>query len=667
MKRNVVLVTFYHPHRERFAGEDIFALPFFHLNSLLWLEANVKADPEVCAHYDFHFRAFLHDQPKEWCLRDIWDLQPSVVALTCNLSNVQVTFDFCRRLRLILPEVMIVIGGPESGDPSHILRRHRYIDVLVLGEGELPFTSLLKAWLIGTEHPLDGIPGIAFRADDGIHAQELDASIRDLSSLVSPYSTDFIREMSGVVLYGTSRGCPHSCTFCRWNSAPRRFFPVEQVERELGAILDNPKVRIVLLTDAELNLKTERTRRLIHFVKDRNVHGTRLRAFFDFLRLDEDLLQLSREAGFLDPISIGLQSCTPGVLELSNRRWYGLADIEAALPVLSRFYPDTKYDVMYGLPGDDYESFKQTLRWCLEHGVQYPIFHRLMVVPGTELLKNAERYGLVFDRESPHLVYASESYTYSDLLRIEELATSYQVLMGVLHCEDYGFLRVRSVDLVELMEQAPSSIPNWFSYFNVTFEHCVVGIDAGILEPILDFIRARLQDEQAAREFAQRALARRSAWVQPGGIDTRKAASGATTAEQVSTPAPAPSGALRRLAEELLAPWQMGKPIKGRWRLAQVVLDSTGAGAISYVFEWDGHPLHLKVVPRDDAQPRLSYSKHFNIFYQPQPDDEAIPASNRQEVFRLFVSKIRKNDTASLAWPWPRGDGFDGSSTPQRQ
>ncbi|MDY0000102.1 MAG: radical SAM protein [Polyangia bacterium] len=663
MKSKVVLGTFSLPHREWVDGNEILAHPSFYRVSLAWIEAMAKADPEISVSYDLLIESFWSSDPIERSVRRVWSLNPKVIALSCNISNLQLTLDFSRRIRLALPDAKIVLGGPEAYDFQFLLKRYPFIDVIVLGEGEVPFAELLRTWSVDPSAPLGHIVGIAYRDKEIVQANPGIRAVRDLSLLPSPYSPALIQEMSDLVLYATSRGCPHACSFCRWHSAPRRFYPIDQVERELGAILANPKVRVVSLSDSEIDLTSDRTRQLLEFIRGHNVHQIKLRAFFDFLGLDSEVLQLSRDAGFLDPISIGLQSCSPRVLEESGRRWYRLEQLEDAVPVLSRFYPKTKFDIIYGLPGDSYDGFVQTLRWCLEHGLGNLVFHRLNVLPGTAVQRNAEKVGLVYDREAPHYVYAANSFTYADLLRMEDLAVSFQVFMSVFLPEDYGFLRNANVDFLEIMERAPKEVPNWTQYFKVSDNAYVWGLNLEFVEPVLDLIRSRIRHDEMAQDFAVRIAARRGSL----GRSSEDIQSNTKPKEAMDESAdrlvPSPSSALMQLAERLLAPWQVGKPIKGGWKPTQVALDSTGAGAISYIFEWDGHPLHMKVVPRDDAQPRLSHSRHFNIFYSPQPDDEDIPAASRQEIFSLFVSLIRRNDTSSETWPWPRGDGSDDGSS----
>lgn len=649
MKRNVVLATFFRPHREIIDGEEVFDHPSFHRLPLLWLEASARADPEVNAHYRLVVESFDQDDPLEGCVRRVWGLAPAVVALSCHVSNVEDTLDFCGRLKLVLPDVRIVLGGPEACDYARLLDRHPIVDAVVLGEGEAPFTALLRAW-IEQETPLDLIPGLAFRGADGIHAHEGDAAERKLAALESPYGPELVAELSGLVLYGTSRGCAHSCTYCRWQPAPRRFFPIEQVERELGAILANPEVKAILLTDAELDLKSRRTLRLLRFIRDHNPHGIKLRTFFDFLRVDEEGLRLCREAGFLAPISIGLQSTSPEALELAGRRWYRLDQLEAALPIISEFFPEAGCDVIYGLPGESFTSFKETLRWCLDHGLENLAFHRLMVMPGTELWKNADRYGLVFSPEVPHFSYATHSYSYAELLQIEALAESFQVLMSVMQPEDYEFLRARQVDLIEVMQEAPSAIPDWYGYFTIADEVCVENIDPGILEALTDYIRSRLGDDDRAEEIVHRLIARQALQDEAGDLKVGSVPAPAP----VPAPTPVPSPSVERLAERLVFPCRIGQILVDGWTLTQILLEPRDGGGITYVFNWKQRAFHLKVIPRDDAEPRLSHSRNLNVFYPHESGDEGIPSPRREALCRAFARRIRRNDNRAIRWPWPR-------------
>ena len=71
----------------------------------------------------------------------------------------------CRRVKALLPETVVILGGPEFLGPNRkFLEREPAVDFLVRGEGEAVLPELMDRLLAGTA--VDGIPGVSFRLDE---------------------------------------------------------------------------------------------------------------------------------------------------------------------------------------------------------------------------------------------------------------------------------------------------------------------------------------------------------------------------------------------------------------------------------------------------------------------------------------------------------------------
>ena len=64
-------------------------------------------------------------------------------------------------LKTVLPNVKIVLGGPEvSYDVHDWLRRIEEVDYIIMGEGEVSFKQMLRHF--NGEIPLEEVPGICY-------------------------------------------------------------------------------------------------------------------------------------------------------------------------------------------------------------------------------------------------------------------------------------------------------------------------------------------------------------------------------------------------------------------------------------------------------------------------------------------------------------------------
>src|SRR5690606_12636704 len=76
---------------------------------------------------------------------DLFRRRPDVVGFSCYIWNIEETIGVIRILRKVLPDVRIVLGGPEvSYDTAYWMERLPEVDFIVMGEGEETFRDLLR-------------------------------------------------------------------------------------------------------------------------------------------------------------------------------------------------------------------------------------------------------------------------------------------------------------------------------------------------------------------------------------------------------------------------------------------------------------------------------------------------------------------------------------------
>lgn len=149
-----------------------------------------------------------------------------VIGLGCMFSSNWVYVrELVKAIRHRFPMTKIMMGGEHvTGFPEFSLEQAP-LDAVVLGEGEEIVVNLLDRWARDAE--LDGLPGIAFRRDDGgIQVNPRHRRIRDIDSIPWPAWDLFDIEAYNAVNqpHGASqgrfmpmlatRGCPFQCTFC---------------------------------------------------------------------------------------------------------------------------------------------------------------------------------------------------------------------------------------------------------------------------------------------------------------------------------------------------------------------------------------------------------------------------------------------------------------------
>lgn len=121
-------------------------------------------------------------------LAEITAAQPDVVGINVHIWNRNYVYELAELLRQVLPQVIIVLGGPEVGFTPELARKEcPAADYIICGEGEETFTALCQALARG-EHPqLPAMPSV----------------VEDLSVLPFPYE-DLAKVVRATVLPITS-------------------------------------------------------------------------------------------------------------------------------------------------------------------------------------------------------------------------------------------------------------------------------------------------------------------------------------------------------------------------------------------------------------------------------------------------------------------------------
>ena len=97
-------------------------------------------------------------------LAGIFERKPEVVAFSCYIWNISQVLYVAENLKKVMPEITIVMGGPEvSYNPVELLTKHEFIDMIMVGEGEKTFSEYVNS-LYGAGQKLDTINGLVYRS-----------------------------------------------------------------------------------------------------------------------------------------------------------------------------------------------------------------------------------------------------------------------------------------------------------------------------------------------------------------------------------------------------------------------------------------------------------------------------------------------------------------------
>jgi radical SAM superfamily enzyme YgiQ (UPF0313 family) len=162
-----------------------------------------------------------------------------VVAFSVYSSHVPTVIRWARKLKALIPGVLLVAGGPHAtlAWEEFTTTYGDVFDLVVAGEGERPFTEILRRRLDGTPYTAPAIAGVGHLGADGVPVTPPVGPTVDTAQWVNPFRskvatgtstrlmfTDTVdRRTRGAVALTTSRSCPMKCYFCSIIAMPDKY------------------------------------------------------------------------------------------------------------------------------------------------------------------------------------------------------------------------------------------------------------------------------------------------------------------------------------------------------------------------------------------------------------------------------------------------------------
>ncbi|MBI5259144.1 MAG: B12-binding domain-containing radical SAM protein [Burkholderiales bacterium] len=269
----------------------------------------------------------LHRRPNAAAMTRLAALPPpDVVALSALSHNMPMALDLVRRVRLVYPRAVIVMGGfgPATWH-DQFLPQTPEVDAVFLGDGEQSFREFIQHLRDGEDW--HATPGIAWCDAQRRITRTAQPRMAPLDELRWPLREP--RYPLDECTISASRGCAYNCSFCSiapfYAAQPGkkvRFRAPAQIVAEMAALVREQGVRWINFTDDDFlginrihpGWSDELAHRMIE-------QGLNLRFFFQ-TRVDhiqEPGLALLKKAG-LRTVALGVESYVPRMLEVFNKR-----------------------------------------------------------------------------------------------------------------------------------------------------------------------------------------------------------------------------------------------------------------------------------------------------------------------------------------------------------
>ena len=320
---------------------------------------------------------------------------PFLVGFSTYVWNAEYNHCFARILKDRFPNCLIVFGGHNVPPDTSLLEQCDYIDILVHGQGEEAFRSLLVALAHGGD--LADIPNISYRDTRGNpRSNDTIAINAPLEDYPSPYLTglfdDLIeknKDYAFSAILETSRDCPFGCAFCDWGQlkSKTRRFSMERVLREIDWFADH-KICYIWGGDANFGTYKEDAEIARYLVETKTAKGYPQLFNMNYSKTNVDgvfeINRLLHAAKMSRGVPLSFQSLLPEVLDNIHRRNMDLESFSRLIAMYNEAGVPMYSELIIGLPGETYESFCRGIGILFESGQ-----HKTLNVYNYELLCNS--------------------------------------------------------------------------------------------------------------------------------------------------------------------------------------------------------------------------------------------------------------------------------------
>ncbi|HDK7155609.1 TPA: B12-binding domain-containing radical SAM protein [Clostridium botulinum] len=386
---------------------------YIHSNlALRYLRANTED-----LNYECMLKEFTINDRKENILEKIIMEKADLVAFSCYIWNLEYVEELANLIKLVKPSTEIIFGGPEVSYDSESFLRRVPGEYIIKGEGEETFREFIKCKI--ENKSLDKVKGLYIKTLNGIKYTGERHNI-PMDSVVFPYKKEEDLK-NKIVYYEASRGCPFKCKYCLSSTLHGvRFHDIERVKKEIKFLVDK-NVKLIKFVDRTFNCNHKFAMEVWEYIINLDTDATfHFEISADLLTKEElDILSKSKEERI--QFEVGVQTTNDEVLKNINRH-VNFETIKEKVEELKKLKNIKQHlDLIAGLPGEDYSSFKNSFNDVYSIDPEEIQLGFLKLLKGSPMRLEAEKWGMIYSPYPPYEILSTEDISYEELLILKKV------------------------------------------------------------------------------------------------------------------------------------------------------------------------------------------------------------------------------------------------------
>jgi len=471
--------------RTQFVGSD----NYFPLG-LIMLATVLKQNEDIAEIMDINndlFNKDLNDTlfveyMEEVVLPYIEEFKPDMVGIGGTFSGAfKYTKIIARMVKNKFPNVPTIVGGNHASTfKGMVLERFRYIDYVMVGEGEHTFPELLYSAIHNNGEGIESVDGLCYRKG-GHWNDSYDASLQDKHTpkedIVTQQKRYYINDLDalpkpdfdivGVNKYYmdtsqwynplnievgqpfpiiSSRSCPMRCTFCNmWHvHGPKiRYRSADDVVDEIEHLYHEYNARYFQFMDDNFTFDKKRVIRMMNEITRRG-----LKISYDtpngiaINRLDEDVIKAMVEGGLIR-ISIAIESGSQHIRDLMQKGLKQDKIYEATRELAKYPHVFIKAFFIVGMPEETEGTLEETREMIKALPIDKFSINYATPFPGTALFNQCKAKDM--------LRYEVEDYVEID---------GHQLRSDRPHFKPYDLTEQQLIDFVDWGDEYIKTLPD---------------------------------------------------------------------------------------------------------------------------------------------------------------------------------------------------------------
>lgn len=330
---------------------------------------------------------------------------PTIVGIGCTFSGAFKSLKLIAEgIKQLIPKAPIVIGGIHpTVFPKEILTKYKFIDFVVIGEGEETFLKLVRS--ISNKKKRINLDGLAYRDKGKINITPKTKYIENLDILpfvdyslidIKNYQIDTSQWYSPKkIKIGqpftiiSSRSCPNRCTFCSMrlvHGSSIRFRSPKNVLDEMEKLYKEYNVRYFQFMDDNITFNKQRILDICRGIKER-----KMQIQFDtpngmaIKLLNKEIINALVGAGLVYT-SLGIESGSEYIRNVEMKKGLKTKDIYKIVKLCAKHKKlFVKGFFIIGMPGETKKTLDETYQMIKKLSLDKIGMYFVFPYPGTEL------------------------------------------------------------------------------------------------------------------------------------------------------------------------------------------------------------------------------------------------------------------------------------------